>query len=347
MLACCFPLPWATRKPLASLQERTQPSTRTPDAKTKLRNSLPEVCKGWSTHDEYDYTQSTQHNHTICDPDAQQSAATGQFAEIRSRIDTKYHGIYTAERQELQDSLVAHTLDDGGLSHHQPWLILTAGPMGAGKSHVVGWMQENEYFLEDQVVHCDPDVFKAALPEWSEYVARDRLSAGTLCHRESGMLVEIAMEASLARGMHCWVDGSLKDGEWYRHVILDVQARFPKYAVAILEVTASADEIFERVRKRAIETGRDVPREEVLDSIERVPASVAKLIDLVSFSAIIDNSAVTPVLKKYCNADVCKISRAAREEGWDEIRRRFGRASAKSAWARSAREQDRFEMDVV
>ena len=49
-------------------------------------------------------------------------------------------------------------------------------------------------------------MFKAALPEWEEYVRRDRLTAGTLAHRESGMLVELTMEAALRAGKHCWVD---------------------------------------------------------------------------------------------------------------------------------------------
>ena len=210
--------------------------------------------------------------------------------------------------------------------------------MGAGKSHVIGWMHDKDYFLLEQVVQCDPDVFRAALPEWSEYVQRDPLTAGTLTHRESGLLVDITMEAALERSMHCWVDGSLKDGGWYRQVIMDVQSRHPQYSVAILEVTAHADTIFERVRRRAAVTGRDVPRSEVLESIERVPESVTQLVDLVVFSAYVDNSASTPVLLCYSNSDVCIIGRKANKEGWEEIRRRFGRASRNSAWAQSARE---------
>ena len=193
---------------------------------------------------------------------------------------------------------------------------------------------ERGYFLMDRIVHCDPDIFKAAMPEWAGYVARDKLSAGGKCHRESGMLVEVATEAALAGSMHCWVDGSLKDGDWYRHVIEDFRARYPEYQIAIVEVKAATDVIFGRVAKRAAATGRDIPPADVVDSIERVPKSVAVLADLVDFYARLDNSTEggPPQLTKYCDHEQCYLMRhpGETERGWREIGRRFGHASSPS-----------------
>ena len=40
-------------------------------------------------------------------------------------------------------------------------------------------------------MHIDPDAFKMMMPEWPDYVARDRDSAGTMCHKESSFMVEV------------------------------------------------------------------------------------------------------------------------------------------------------------
>lgn len=280
----------------------------------------------------YDYERSTQANHTVPSDDPSGDPA-GRYIRFRNGLDLAYHGRYHSSRQRLQDLLIQQTLATGR-RYEEPWLIFTAGPMGAGKSHVIQWMHDHGFFLMHHIVHCDPDVFKAALPEWQGYVARNQLTAGQLTHRESGMLVEIATEAALAAQMHCWVDGSLKDGAWYRQVLEDVRTRYPQYSIAILEVTAEADVIFQRVEKRAAETGRGVPREDVLDSIARVPKSVAALCDLVDFFARIDNSgsgaAAPPRLTKFCDCEQCYLMSTWEEaqRGWSEIQRRFGTGSA-------------------
>ena len=293
----------------------------------KLRHELRAALAAISSSDapagKYDFSKSTAENHTL--PVAPSTwAQRSAFGSVRKGLDTEYHGVYSAARQKLQDRLVTRTLECGVAPIH-PWLFFTAGPMGAGKSHVVKWMHRRGYFLTDELVHVDPDIFKEALPEWNEYVARDRSTAGTLTHRESGMLVEIAMEAALAEGKSCWVDGSLKDGGWYRKVISSVKQRYPRYSIAILEVTADMPTILARVDVRAQATGRHVPREDVQASFERVPHSVAQLVDLLSFLAVVDNSGATPVLTKMCNEDVCWAN--SRGLDWHLVQEQFGAAS--------------------
>ena len=104
---------------------------------------------------------------------------------------------------------------------------------------------------------------RTRFPEWRCYVRRNRLSAGAYTHAESGYLVEIAQEAALRAGKHIWVDGSLRDAEWYQLTFRRILAAHPRYRIAILHVLADEATVFERVRRRALETGRGVPDHEV------------------------------------------------------------------------------------
>ncbi|EOD31723.1 hypothetical protein EMIHUDRAFT_112677 [Emiliania huxleyi CCMP1516] len=216
------------------------------------------------------FALSTDFDYTACTCDAYRDASAGacqrgKYAKIRESLDHAYHGVYTAERQALQDRL-APPIDASrtrpALPQAHPWLLYTAGAMGAGKSHTVRWMWEAGHFPLEAIVHLDPDLFKTAMPEWDGYVALDPMSAGQRTQRESGYLVEIAQAAAMAERRrvsaggrredtsmgasatrpghvrrHIWVDGSLRDLNWRDH---------PAYRLAILHVTASEEQIFAR-----------------------------------------------------------------------------------------------------
>lgn len=200
---------------------------------------------------------------------------------------------------------------------------------GAGKSHTIRWMAQRDIFPLENIVHIDSDLFKAAFPEWPGYVSRDPLSAGRHTRHESGYLVEIAQEAALRLGKHVWVDGSLRDCDWYKRVFAQVRRDHPDYQIAILYVTADEEQIAARVRKRAELTGRHVPEAEIRDSLQRVPRSVAALAPCAHFLAVIDNSRHEPQLAKWCEHELCYLQR----DRWDEIKRRFGTTHADSAGA--------------
>ena len=267
----------------------------------------------------YNYSAPTKENY-------QQAAGTsrshGRFTAIRDSLDTTYHGFYTQSRQLFQDRLVARLLNTCTCPRQvHPWIVFTAGAMGAGKSRTIDWLSERGIFPLDNIVQIDPDNIKTSLPEWPGYVARDRLTAGYHTHHESGYVVEIAQEAALLAGKHIWVDGSLRDGAWYEKVLRTIKQRYPRYRVAILHVEAKQEVILERVRRRGAVTGREVPEHEVLDSIERVPQAVNHLAPLADFLAVIDNSAAAPHLIKYCDADICFLSPKA--DCWSQIETRF------------------------
>ena len=43
--------------------------------------------------------------------------------------------------------------------------------MGVGKGFALSWMSARDIFPLEDIVHIDPDHFKAVMPEWSAYVA--------------------------------------------------------------------------------------------------------------------------------------------------------------------------------
>ena len=89
------------------------------------------------------------------------------------------------------------------------------------------------------------------MPEWDAYVARDAERAGTLCHRESGFLQEIAQEVAMRNSQNVWIDGSLRDGAWFARVFDEVREKHPAYSIAIFYVYASEA----TVRARCAEYG--------------------------------------------------------------------------------------------
>ena len=66
---------------------------------------------------------------------------------------------------------------------------------------------------------------------------------------------------------------------------MEVRERYPDYQIAIIYVMAREEVVFERVRRRAEETGRSVPEAEVRDSLTRVPQSVKLLSPHADFYA--------------------------------------------------------------
>ena len=87
--------------------------------------------------------------------------------------------------------------------------------MGAGKGHTIKWMDDQGHFPLSHIVTVDPDKFREELPEWKKYQETDRSTAGSMTHRESAYLVEIAQEAVMEEGKNVWIDGSLRDYKWY------------------------------------------------------------------------------------------------------------------------------------
>lgn len=216
------------------------------------------------------------------------STFEGPYAASRARLDYTWHGRYTPARQRLQDGLIAGVLASGRAAP-RPWLVHTAGAMGAGKSHVIRELARARAFPLAAFVWIDPDVFKSSLPETPELIRADPERASSLLHKESVHIAEIAEREALARGLNVLVDGSLQNTAWYAHKFAAMRSEYPAYRLAIVHVTASRETIFSRAAARATKTGRFVPPALLDDVLARVPASVAALSPLVDYTAQVAN----------------------------------------------------------
>ena len=162
--------------------------------------------------------------------------------------------------------------------------------MGAGKGWVMNWMSQREILPLRRIVHVDPDRFKQLMPEWVGYARRAADRAGTLCHRESGTLAELAQELAMDQRVHVWVDGSLRDFDWYARKIENLRLRYPHYRVALFYVDADEAVVRRRVTARAARFGeRDVPEEVLAASLAAPPNTLRALTPHVDFIARIRN----------------------------------------------------------
>jgi len=265
----------------------------------------------------YDLDRETCENHASKD-----AGFHGPYAAIRATRDHAYHGYYSQARQKWQDSILEPVVQRTP-EQPLPRLVFTCGAMGVGKGFALGWMSSEGIFPLENIVHIDPDHFKEVMPEWPAYVEHGKQLGnpelpGSLCHRESCYLQEIALEESLRRSQHIWVDGSLRNAQWFVKVFDDIRERFPAYRIAIFEVTAPEHLIRQRIADRAQRTGRSIPQELAQASLEAVERSVLTLMPRADFLVSIDTSLEVPRLRYSATLD--------RSGDWSALTRRFARA---------------------
>lgn len=241
---------------------------------------------------DYDYSQPTCVNYAepgchSCE-EREKAEASSTYAKQRALADYGYHPLYTRARRRWQDEVV-RSIAVRTEAQSSPWIVYTCGPFGAGKGYVLHWLSERGYFPLEEIVHVDPDGFKILMPEFEGYVARDRDSAGSMTHRESGFLAELAQEAAMERRQHIWVDGSLRDARWFEQVFRQIRSRHPVYRVAIFYINASAEVAWRRTLARAAKTGRAVPKDLFERSMDAPAESLRALTPYVDFLARLDN----------------------------------------------------------
>lgn len=180
-------------------------------------------------------------------------------------------------------------------------------------------MSRQGHFPLSDIVRVDPDEFRAALPEWPGYIRKNMETAGSLTQREAGMIQEIATEAALKLHKNVWVDGSLRDGEWFSGVFDRIRRDHPAYSIAILHVYADWEVVAQRAAERAKKTGRVIPRESLEESLRRCPRSVELLTPKADFVAHIENNGRGPELKLVCQKEQGEL----KDVTWKDVRVRF------------------------
>lgn len=238
--------------------------------------------------DGFDYTKSTEENYGV-------HHFLGDFATIRPLLDYTYHRKYSDARTMVQDQLIKKILNKGDhdkASLLLPWVVFTAGAMGAGKGYVVRWMDKNGYLPLRKFVCVDPDAIRQELPEWPGYVKVNPELAGQRTQKEAGCIAEILGYAALRKRYNVIFDGSLRDCRWYKKYFAKLRDEYPGIRLMILHITADREEVLRRAEERAKRTGRVVPPKILLDSMEAVPISVRALAPLADFVCEVQNFGV-------------------------------------------------------
>merc|ERR1719502_1194564 len=101
--------------------------------------------------------------------------------------------------------------------------------------------------------------------------------AGVLTQKEAGHIAEILGYKALGSRRNIIFDGSLRDHQWYTTYFQQLRERFPGIRIMILHVLADRDEVLLRAKRRGEETGRHVPVNVLIDSMESVPKSIERL----------------------------------------------------------------------
>ncbi len=205
---------------------------------------------------QFDSDKSTEENHC-----ASGMNFYGPYAHLRELLDYTYHKNYTRERQMLQDSIIYETLnrvrivDKTGTvctTPTEPFLVFTAGGMGAGKSYTLNKMNENGRFPLAAFVIVDPDEIRQIFPEYGLYVNQNPLKAGEMTRKEAGYIVEILTLAALQAGKNVLVDGSLRDAVWYSIYIEKLRETYPLLKIDILHVVAPKEAVFARAEVSSV-----------------------------------------------------------------------------------------------
>lgn len=310
---------WATSKSIGSSQMNGDTFVQCVRQRFFLRSvsTLSTIQSNFNIPNNFDYERDTASNYD----GGPGTPFLGAYKDIRATRDHSYHGRYTEARQRWQDAALDSVVQRTE-PQLQPWLVFTCGGMGVGKGYALGWLSQQGIFPLEDIVHIDPDHFKSVLPEWKSFVAHaqkkgDATLAGSRCHKESCYLQELALEEALRRRQNCWVDGSLRNAQWFIGVFADIRERFPDYRVAIIAVRASLDVVLQRVESRAKATGRSVPESLVRESLDAVDRSVSILGPQADFVAEVLNEGCVPTLAKVTTID--------RSGAWAALKQRFAR----------------------
>lgn len=254
----------------------SQPASKAPVAApntdTKARSAGPSAAQG------YDFTKSTEDNYCV-------PHFVGDHADIRPLLDHTFHAMYHNSRVEMQDQLVEQFLGTAKDQGNEliPWVIFTAGAMGAGKGYIRDWMQAQGFLPVERFVVVDPDAIRQALPEWEDYAKNDPEKAGDHTQKEAGMIAEVLGYRALRDRLNVVFDGSLRNASWYKLYFQKLRHNFPGIRIMILHIVADREDTLKRAEERGRKTGRYVPRQTLVDSMEAVPKSIAELAPFADF----------------------------------------------------------------
>jgi dephospho-CoA kinase len=195
---------------------------------------------------------------------------------FRKKLDYSYHENYDRYREQMQDDMLRKLIQKNNIifpdhSIIKPnWLIMTAGPMGSGKSTLIKELIQSEYFQLDSPVRIDMDELRDLLPQSYALRANDPQKYVELTQIESGTLSELFLQIALSCQRNVILDSSMMNLDWQKGYLQSLKRDYPLLVICILHVSAEPSLIRRRVSSRNQGTSRFTPQKKVEESIRRL-----------------------------------------------------------------------------
>lgn len=199
-------------------------------------------------------------------------------------------GKYTSERADLHDKIVEKVLNQCGkpAPGQKPVAILMGGGSATGKStmkklKIDPMMSKNKI----KAGTCDPDAFKAELPEYNSLIKTHMNDAARLAHSESADINMLAIDRIVEDGRHFIYDGTAKSPDKYEKLVKKLKDK--GYEVHLYGADIPLELSKKISDKRAEDTGRTVPHFIIEASHKGFPKTVERIKDAVDVYEIYDN----------------------------------------------------------
>jgi len=238
-----------------------------------------------------------------CAPECRKAEACrkiSRFVQERASLDYGYHTNVCYARQVVQDQILHTCLPTVPIQTN--WVILLAGAIGVGKTHVRKILCEKFPRLSGFVT-VDYDELRSRLPEWEPLLDQEKFSADApktapvKTQGEARLLGELLERHAFRRGWGLLIDGSFQNAEWWSQQIREMQSAgfMPNsgpYKVALFYVYgAGKDTLEQRIYDREMTEKRGVLVDVVDQSAQNTPKAVACLKEVVDLYTEFNNSA--------------------------------------------------------
>jgi hypothetical protein len=192
----------------------------------------------------------------------------GRYTDLQRNIDQNYYRPHSAEEQEYYDKIVDLRKGEG-ISSSRPKVVLTVGPMAAGKTRVVSELFKMGLLLRSNFAIIDPDEIKMQLTEFKNKLAtlKEYANDPTLFHRQSMFVSDMLMQAAISNQRNVVYVTSMRHVESGAKLIHSIRRDHPSYQIILLNVKAPSRHLLHRSHEREQVENRLAPDELVQNSI--------------------------------------------------------------------------------
>lgn len=236
----------------------------------------------------------------------------GTYDTYRHRLDSSRRLSYTSRRIKIQDEIVEKILmgafsmchsrypdsssDAESQRQSNPWLILTAGSMGPGKSFLLSFLL-NKKILPESTLLIDLEEIRMYLPSSHRTLDKSKEDLDYISRMEAAYIAELCILIAFERRMNVIFDTGLQNVEYFRTAILNLRASIcgvVNFRIAIIHIRTSTKSDF-HVEKTNLQDRTNFYKQEIIQP-DAFKASLELLESLADFIVSIEDGDFLPVI---------------------------------------------------